>query len=88
MLLVSSRKIIKKLNHKIYYDTEEDILEIQIGEPTETYYDEIEDDLFEGHDEETNDLKGYKIFNFKKRGGMKSINIKLHAEVSIYSNQQ
>ena len=73
-------------NLQIYYDIEEDILEIQIGEPTETYYDEIEDDLFEGHDEKTNELKGYKIFNFKKRGGMKNINILLPAHVSIVAN--
>ena len=73
-------------NLQIYYDIEEDILEIQIGEPAETYYDEIEDDLFEGHDEKTNELKGYKIFNFKKRGGMKNINILLPAHVSIVAN--
>ncbi|MAH06709.1 hypothetical protein CMI38_00480 [Candidatus Pacearchaeota archaeon] len=68
---------------QIYYDVEEDILEIQIGEPTETYYDEIEDDVFEGHDEQTDELKGYKIFNFKKRGGMKNVSISLPANVSI-----
>ena len=70
-------------NLQIYYDIEADILEIQIGKPTETYYDEIDDDLFEGHDEKTGELKGFKIFNFKKRGGMKSINIPLPANVSI-----
>ena len=52
---------------QIYYDIEEDILEIQIGEPTQTYYDEIEDDVFEGHDEQTDELKGYKIFNQSNR---------------------
>ena len=76
----------KNQNLQIYYDLEEDILEIQIGETTETYYDEIEDDLFEGHDEQTDELKGYKIFNFKKRGGMKNINIPLPAHVNIVSN--
>ena len=73
----------EKQNLGIYYDIEEDILEIQIGEQTETYFDEIDDDLFEGHDEETGVLKGYKIFNFKKRGGMKNINITLPAKVTI-----
>ena len=59
-----------KGNLQIYYDMEADILEIQIGEPTETYFDEIEDDLFEGYDEKTGELKGFKIFNFKERGLM------------------
>jgi len=77
----------KNQNLQIYYDIEEDILEIKIGEPTESYYDEIDDDLFEGHDEKTDELKGYKIFNFKKRGGMKNINIKLPANVSIVANE-
>ena len=72
-----------KGNLQIYYDMEADILEIQIGEPTETYFDEIEDDLFEGYDEKTGELKGFKIFNFKKRGGMKEINIPLPANVEI-----
>lgn len=34
---------------QIYYDIEEDILEIKLGEHDEAYYDEIEDDVFEGH---------------------------------------
>jgi len=72
-----------KGNLQIYYDVEADILEIRIGESTETYYDEIDDDLFEGHDEKTGELKGFKIFNFKKRGGMKNISIPLPANVGI-----
>ncbi|MEK6891259.1 MAG: hypothetical protein AABX03_03915 [Nanoarchaeota archaeon] len=74
-----------KGNLQIYYDLEADILEIQIGEPVETYFDEIDDDLFEGHDESTGELKGFKIFNFKKRGGMKDIKIPLPANVEINS---
>jgi len=71
---------------EIYYDKEADILEIQIGEPTECYYDEIDDDLFEGHDEKTGELKGYKIFNITKRPdlkGLKKIKISLPANVEI-----
>ena len=73
----------KKL--EIIYDSEDDILEISLGVPSECYYDEISDDLFEGHDEETGELKGYKIFNFLRRGGMKNIKIMLPAEVEIRS---
>ncbi|MBS3093778.1 DUF2283 domain-containing protein [Candidatus Pacearchaeota archaeon] len=68
---------------QIYYDIEEDILEIKLGEHDEAYYDEIEDDVFEGHVEKTGELAGYKIFNFKKRGGMKNITIQLPAHVNI-----
>jgi len=68
----------------IYYDKEVDILEITIGDPSASYFDEISDDLFEAHDKETNELKGYKIFNFLKRGGMKNIKIPLPAKVDFY----
>jgi len=68
----------------IYYDKEVDILEITIGDPSASYFDEISDDLFEAHDKETNELKGYKIFNFLKRGGMKNIKISLPAKVDFY----
>lgn len=76
----------KSKNLEIYYDSEDDTLEIMIGEPTPSYYDEIEDDLFEGHDEETDKLTGYKIFNFMRRGGMKGLKkfkISLPANVNI-----
>ncbi|MEK6926013.1 MAG: hypothetical protein AABW50_01925 [Nanoarchaeota archaeon] len=73
----------KQKNLEIYYDNETDILEIFIGEPAESYFDEIDDDLFEGRDEKTNELKGFKIFNLVKRGGMKDIRIPLPANVKI-----
>ena len=72
-----------KQNLEIYYDVEADILEIFIGESTASYFDEIEDDVFEGRDENTNELRGFKIFNFKKRGGMKGIKISLPANIRI-----
>ncbi len=76
-----------KKNLDIYYDTEADILEIFIGEPTACYFDEIDNDLFEGKDEKTNELKGFKIFNFRKRGGMKNIRIPLPANVKIEATE-
>lgn len=72
---------------EVYYDTETDILEIFIGEPAPSYYDEIDDDLFEGHDEKTDELKGYKIFNFLKRGGLRNVRIPLPANVVIESGE-
>ncbi len=67
-----------KKNLSIYYDKEADLLEIRIGEPTECYFDDVGDDVFERRDEKTNELKGFAIFNFKKRtGSLKDINLKL-----------
>ena len=71
-----------------FYDTEGDILEVTIGEPSSCVFDEVEDDIFEAHDKRTNELKGYKVFNFLKRGGFtglkgKKIQIRLPANVSI-----
>ena len=73
----------KQKNLEIYYDAETDILEIFIGEPTACYFDEIDNDLFEGRDKKTDELKGFKIFNFRKRGGMKNVRIPLPANVKI-----
>jgi len=72
-----------KQNLEIYYDIESDMLEIFLGEPTGCYFNEIDDDLFEGREEGTNKLIGFKIFNFKKRGGMKNIRIPLPANIRI-----
>ena len=71
---------------RIYYDKEADLLEIMIGEPTRCYFDEVADDIFEGRDEKTNEIKGFKIFGFMKRGGMSSIKkfkIPLSASITI-----
>jgi hypothetical protein len=69
------------------YNPDTDLLEIFIGDPIPSYYDEIENDLFEGRDKKTNTLTGYKIFNLSKRkqGWMKSIKISLPANVIITS---
>ncbi|MBI2449160.1 hypothetical protein HYV49_02590 [Candidatus Pacearchaeota archaeon] len=79
----------KKLN--IYYDTEADILEVTIGEPSSCIFDEVDDDLFEARDEKSGELKGYKVFNFIKRGGfegVKKIKIRLPASVNIKPNSE
>ena len=69
-------------NLKIYYDIEADILEITIGEPTACIFDEVDNDIFEARDEKTNELKGYKIFNFLKIAS-KNIKIPLPANIGI-----
>lgn len=75
----------KQKNLRIYYDIETDILEIVIGEPTSCIFDEVDDDIFEAHDKETNELKGYKIFNFIKRGALNNIKIPLPVNINIKS---
>ena len=72
---------------ELNYDPEADLLEIFIGEPVPSYFDEIDDDLFEGHNKKTNELTGYKIFNLSKRkqSWMKSVKISLPANVNITS---
>lgn len=72
-----------KGNLDIYYDREADILEITIGNPSPCIFDEVEEGIFEAHDINGNELKGYKIFDFMKRGGMKNIKILLPANFSI-----
>ena len=67
--------------HKFY--NESDMLEIFLGEPTDCYFNEIEDDLFEGREEGTDKLIGFKIFNFKKRGITKGVRINLPANIKI-----
>jgi hypothetical protein len=73
---------------ELNYDPETDLLEIFIGDPVSSYFNEVDDDLFEGHSKETNELTGYKIFNLskrKKQEWMKSVKISLPANVSITS---
>lgn len=67
-------------------DVEADILELTIGEPSSCIFEEVDDDLFEARDEKTNELKGYKIFNLRKREGaewLKKVKISLPAGVNI-----
>jgi len=51
----------------IHYDQEGDYLEVRFGELGPAYYEDIGDDIFERRDEETDEIKGYAIFNIIKR---------------------
>jgi len=71
-----------KLN--IYYDEGGDFLEIRIGKPTESIYDDIGEDIFQRIDEKTGEIKGFAIFNFKKRTEkLKDIDVQLPVKVKI-----
>ncbi len=51
----------------IHYDEEGDFLELRIGGPTESYYEDLGDDIFQRIDEKTKEIKGFAVFNFRKR---------------------
>tara|TARA_Y100000310_G_scaffold324156_1_gene385659 strand:- start:499 stop:735 length:237 start_codon:yes stop_codon:yes gene_type:complete len=77
----------KKNNLRVYYDEEGDFLEIGIGKPVKGYFKDLGDDIFERRDEKTDEIKGYAIFNFKKRTKkLKDINISLPEELKIISS--
>ena len=72
-----------KKNIKIHYDKKGDLLEIRIGKPTESYYEDLGEDIFERHDKKTKEIKGYAIFNFKKR--TRNINVDLPLQIELTS---
>ena len=61
----------------LYYDKEADVLEITLMESSSCIFDEIEEGIFEAHDIDTNEVKGYRIFDFLRRGGIRDIKIPL-----------
>lgn len=74
-----------KLN--IYYDEEDDLLEIQIGDPAPAYYEEINEGVFERRDEKTNKITGFAVFSFRKRiSDKKNINVEVPVGVEIDSS--
>jgi len=60
--------MIEQETYDIYYDEAGDFLEISFGLPPKTEYsDEIEPGVFITRDEETEEIKGIGILDFKKR---------------------
>ncbi len=52
----------KKEEIRIYWDEQGDYLEINFGEPVESYWEEIGEDIFMCRSEKTEEVKGYGIF--------------------------
>ena len=52
---------------QIHWDATGDFLEVRFGKPTPSYYEDLGDDVFMRHDEETDEVKGYAFFNVQKR---------------------
>lgn len=70
----------------IYYDKEGDFLEFTAGKPTKGYFKDLGHDVFERIDEKTGEVKGFAIFNFKKRTEkLKPIEFSLPAKIELTS---
>jgi len=62
----------------VCYDEEGDVLEIRMGKPTIASFKDLGDDIFERVDEKSGEIKGFSIFNFKKRTeNLKTIDVSL-----------
>ncbi|MEK6826000.1 MAG: hypothetical protein AABX08_03790 [Nanoarchaeota archaeon] len=51
----------------IYYDEDGDFLEITSGDISNSYFDNLDNGVFEIVDKATKDIKGIAIFSFKAR---------------------
>lgn len=70
----------------IYYDQEGDFLELRIGKPTPSVYNGIGNDIFQRIDEKTGEIKGFAVFNFKKRTDkLKEIEVPMPVGIKISS---
>ena len=73
-----------KDNLNVYYDQEADYLELRIGKPTPSTFDRMGNDIFKRIDNKTGKIKGFAIFNFKKRTQkLKDISIPLPVELKL-----
>ena len=68
----------------IHYDEEADFLELRVGKPTASVYEDIGDDIFKRIDEKSGEVKGFAIFNFKKRTEkLKDVEVPLPVSVKL-----
>ena len=52
---------------KFFYDKEGDVLDIAIGDPTESISKELENDIIMRLDPHTDEIVGFTILNFEER---------------------
>ncbi len=71
---------------RVYYDEEGDYLEIRVGEPTENYGEDINDDITIFKDEKTDEVVGIGILNFRKRANLNNLEVDLPIDISFVSN--
>ncbi|MDO8467821.1 MAG: hypothetical protein Q7S56_02655 [Nanoarchaeota archaeon] len=69
---------------KIYYDEEGDYLEIFVGDSRPSYGEDINDDVTLFKDQETDEVIGMGILNFRERAkSLKDIELKLPFKVNF-----
>ena len=70
----------------IHYDEEADFFEFRVGKPTASVYEDIGDDIFKRIDEKSREVKGFAIFNFKKRTEkLKDVEVPLPVSIKLSS---
>ena len=70
----------------LHYDEEADFLELRVGKPTTSVYEDIGNDIFKRIDEKSGEVKGFAIFNFKKRTEkLKDVEVPLPVSVKLSS---
>lgn len=68
----------------IYYDDEGDFLEIMFGDPRSDYGDHISQDVVLFRDQDTDEIIGVGIFNFKKHTkDLEDLKLKLPVNINL-----
>ena len=71
---------------RVYYDEEADFFEIRIGESRENYGEELNNDAVLFKDEQTGEVVGFGIFNFKKKSNtLNEIGLNLPIDINLTS---
>ena len=70
---------------RVYYDEEGDYLEIRIGDPTENYGEDVNDNITIFKDEKTDEIVGIGILNFKKKTSLNNLEIDLPIDINFVS---
>jgi len=71
---------------RIYYDEEADLLEIRVKDSRENYGEHINEDIVLFKDEETEEVVGIGIFNFKKQAkNLQQIKLDLPIDLGLFS---
>lgn len=72
----------------IYYDEEGDYLEIFVGEPEANYGEEIAEGVTLFKSEETDEVIGIGIINFKKRAKkLQEIKLDLPVDIGLFAKE-
>jgi len=73
----------------IYYDEEGDFLEIMFGDSRPDYGDHISQDIVFFKDQETDEIIGIGIFNFKEHTkDLEDLNLKLPVNINLSAISQ